>query len=318
MNENLSPVAGLFLQEDVVMNENLWPLVVEVMRALRPHYGPAMEETAAAAGLERPAWFLLLPTLIFEPEPVSADRLRVRMPYNAGQYYHEGLATLANRGMLAAGSENEYRLTGKGRETVQHIIEAAYTRMAGLEPMPLADLERLAALLRRLVEASVAAPEPPGKWSICLSRRTDLGEDAAVVIRIDQYLSDLAAYRDDAHLAAWRPYGISGPAWEALTLLWRGEAGTLDGLYQKLEWRRYTRAVYAEALEDLVGRGWIVTEAGHYWTTVRGRTIRQEAEEVTDHYFYAPWSCLNEGESLALEGLLTQLRDGLRRLSDRL
>jgi hypothetical protein len=51
--------------------------------------------------------------------------------------------------------------------------------MAGVSVLP-ARRRRLAALLRRLVGAALAAPEPPGKWSLRLSRRTDPGAEAAV------------------------------------------------------------------------------------------------------------------------------------------
>ena len=39
--------------------------------------------------------------------------------------------------MLVADSENEYRLTERGQESVRRIIEAACTRMASLEPKKL-------------------------------------------------------------------------------------------------------------------------------------------------------------------------------------
>jgi hypothetical protein len=297
----------LIKPEEVIVARELWPLAVEVMRALHAQYSQVMELTAAAAGVARPAWFLLLPSLLFEPEPVSAAKLRVRMPYNAPDYYNEGLAALAERGMLVPAAAGEYRLTENGRETVQRIVHAAYARMAELAPMPAPEMDALAHLLQRLVEASLTAPEPPGKWSIRLSRRTDPGEEAPVVVRIDQYLSDLAAYRDDAHLAAWQPYGIGGAAWEAFTLLWRGEAETLDELCQALAWRRYAGSVYAAAVQGLSERGWVAANGEKLRVTACGQAIRQQAEENTDRGFFAPWTCLNEAELAMLEALLRQL-----------
>ena len=294
------------------MNKNeLWTLAQEATQALGVRYGPAMEKTAAAAGVESPAWHLLLPALLFEPDPVSAEQLRVRMPYNAATSYNERLAQLEQWGLLVPVNESQYCLTDTGYALVRRIIEAAYATMAALQPMPEAELEHMAALSLRIVESSEAAPEPPGKWSIILSRRIELGEDAPAVVRIDQYLSDLNAYRDDAHLAAWQPHNISGSAWEAFTLLWRDEAATLEELCLKLAHRGFERAAYAEALSDLIGRGWIEQDEDRYQVTKVGQSIREVAEQTTEHYFFVPWACLSKNELGMLKELLIQLRDGL-------
>jgi DNA-binding MarR family transcriptional regulator len=86
----------------------------------------------------------------------------------------------------------------------------------------------------------------------------------------------------------------------------------LDELCQKLERRGHSRDVYAQALDDLIRRGWISEEADKYRVTQKGQVLRQEAEDKTDRYFYAPWACLSKHESEELRDLLTQLRDGLR------
>jgi hypothetical protein len=191
------------------------------------------------------------------------------------------------------------------------LIETAYAAMAPLQPLPHADLERLAHLLQRLVEAAVAAPEPPGKWCLRMARHYDPGPDAAVMERLDQYLSDLAAYRDDSHLAAWRPYGVSGQAWEAFSLLWRGKVKTLDELCDKLARRGFDREEYAATLQHLVNREWIVRDGEEYTLTGRGRTLRETVEGMTDCYFYEPWRCLIEAEVDEFRDLLPRLRDAL-------
>jgi hypothetical protein len=84
--------------------------------------------------------------------------------------------------------------------------------------LPESDLKRLASLLGRLVEANLTTPESPGKWCLRIARNFDPGVEAPVMARLDQYLSDLSAYRDDAHLASWRSYGVSGRR-RAFTLL---------------------------------------------------------------------------------------------------
>lgn len=295
-----------------MLTTDLWPVAIEALQALGKHYVPEMDRVAAELNL--PEWYgWLLPALIFDPEPISAKRLRIRSPYTSARLYNERLANAAKQGFLVsvAGTEYEYRLTESGREAAERIIGAAYARMALLRPLPPTELEHLADLLLRLVKACLTAPEPPGKWCISLSRRTDLGEDASIVARIDQYLSDLSAYRDDAHLAAWQIYPIEGHAWEAFTYLWRGEATTLEGLCQKLARRGYLQEATRQAIEDLIKLGWVTEDAGEYRITILGNETRQKAEETTDRYFYAPWSCLNERETEDLRTLLIRFRDNL-------
>jgi DNA-binding PadR family transcriptional regulator len=292
---------------------DLWPLAREAWDALSAVYGPVMAHAASEAGLPKGSyfgWMLAAPGL--EPGPISAARLAGRAPYTALALNESRLADGAELGLLRPSGEGEYALTDAGRKAARRIFEAARDSMVSLQPLPPADLDRLAGLLRRLVEASLAAPEPPDGRCLRLSRRIDPGEMAPVLVRIDQCLSDLNAYRDDSHMAVWQPYGISGAAWEAFSHLWRGDAGTLDDLYAKLAFRGHSREAYADAVQELIARRWVAGHEDGYRVTEAGQALRQQAEETTDRYFYAPWGCLDEGELGELRELLAGLRDGLR------
>lgn len=292
---------------------DLWPLAREAWDALSAVYGPVMARAAVEqAGLAPGVYFgWMLAAPGFAPAPISAERLAVRGPYTSVTFNAERLAESVELGLLAPAAPGEYHLTEAGWAAAKTIFQAAYDSMAPLHPLPAADLARLADLLRRLVEATQAAPEPPGKWSFRLSRRIDPGPDAPALVWVDQRLSDLNAYRADAHLAVWRPYNISGAGWEAFTLLWRGAAGTLDEVAARLAFRGHARQTYAAALDDLVNRGWLAVEGEDYRLTDAGRALREAAEAATDQYFYAPWRCLNEEELAELRELLAGLRDGL-------
>lgn len=294
---------------------DLWPLARAAYDALGEVYGPVMARAAVEQAGLAPGmyfgWMLAAPG--FAPAPISAERLAVRGPYTSLALNAERLAQSAALGLLTPAGPGEYHLTEAGLMAARRIFQAAYDSMAPLQPLPAADLARLADLLRRIVEATEQAPEPPGKWSFRLSRRIDPGQDAPPLIWIDQYLSDLNAYRDDAHLAVWRPYNISGAGWEAFTLLWRGAARTVDEVAERLAFRGHARETYAAALHDLVTRGWLAQEGDGYRLTDAGRALRQAAEAATDHYFYAPWGCLNAEELTELRELLAALRDALAR-----
>ncbi len=289
-------------------NPHFWPLVLDALTALGNHYIPAMDIVAAKAGANRGSWALLLSVLSFDPEPVSVEALKTRMPC---QEYNKRLEETATQGLLIIVRPGEYVLSETGQELVQKIILTAYARMENLAPMRPSDLHYLAVLLRRLVKASHTSPEPPGKWSITHSRRFDPGENAPLLIQVDQYLSDLAAYHDDAHLAAWQPLGFDGPTWETLTVIWQEKSVSLDALHKKLHHRRQSRAVYENALRALVERDLIKSKSGEYFLTPQGLELRQKAEDQTDEYFLSPWNHLEDEDLQALENLLKMITEGL-------
>ncbi|GAP09271.1 hypothetical protein BECAL_00412 [Bellilinea caldifistulae] len=296
------------------MNQTeMWPVALGALQALAGHYRPAMGQIITQLNLPAGCTAVLFPAFSFDPEPVTAEKIHLRGAYTAVSLFSQRLREAAGLGLMeeVENAEGAYRLTPSGREAAAKIIQAAYECMSGLQPLPRSEMEQLAALLHRLVDACLKAPPPPEKWCIQLSRRLDGGEDAHPFIRIDQYLSDLAAYRDDAHLAAWRPLECSGQAWEAFTLVWRAEADTLEELCVKLERRGFSREEYRQALDDLIRRGWLQAEKERYLLTPLGGQIRQAAEERTDQYFYAPWQCLSTDEVDLLRSLLIRLRENL-------
>jgi hypothetical protein len=268
-----------------------------------------MEEAAAQVGLAAPAWYSwLLPALAFEPEALSTARLRVRSPYVAPRLYEERLANAAAGSYLRCVDQDGYVLTPKGRQAAQAVLQAAYGGMARLAPLEIEGLEELARLLLRLVEASLKTPEPPGRWCLAHSLKIDPGSGLPVVARIDQYLSDLSAYRDDCHLAAWAPLGIDGPALEALTYLWRANVPlSLDELFETLKRRGWNKTDYHERLGELNRRGWVEQTADAFTVTLHGWKVRQEVEGKTDLYFYRPWMCLNPAELRELKDLLAAM-----------
>jgi hypothetical protein len=295
---------------------DLEPLAAQAAHALTVCYSPAINQAAETISIPEGMWYgWLMAAHIFEPEPVSAQRLQVRSAYTSLERLDEYLAQGATMGLLEPSARGEYRLSPAGHAAVKQLIKAAYDAMAPLRPLPVEDLDCLAGLLQRLVLASMAAPEPPGKWCLRMARHYDPGNGAPVMVRLDQYLSDLSAYRDDAHLAAWQPYGVGGEAWDAFTHFWRGDVTTLDELPAHLARRGHTRAAYAAGVQELMARGWVAGDGMHYHLTERGRILRDEAEATTDKYFYAPWNCLSDDEVGQLRHLLTGMRDGLRRLS---
>ena len=170
---------------------------LQVLHALGAQYNPVLEAAAAQHGLAAPSWYAwLLPALAFEPDALSTAKLRVRSPYVAPQLYEEHLANAAAAGFLRCVDRDGYMLTIKGHQAVQAMLEAGDECMAQLLPMPLDRMEVLADLLQRLVDASLAAPEPSGRWCLAYSRKIDRGSSTPVV----------AAHRP----VPQRPFGLPG------------------------------------------------------------------------------------------------------------
>ena len=194
------------------------------------------------------------------------------------------------------------------------MVHAAMASVADLQPVPPADLQKIVDYGRRLSEASLAAPEPPSKFGASnYFKNMHPSQDEKMLRFFIHYFGTLDKYRGNAHLATWKHYNIEGNRWEVLTYIWKGEFNTLDKLSEELMFRGITRDEYAQILQELVARGWIEEMSGEYNMTAEGKRIREEAEALTDKYFFAPWSCLSEKELEELSDLTSQLGEGLKK-----
>ncbi len=295
--------------------EQWWSLVEETMRAFSPFYREAMQQAIQDSGVPD-NWFALSLARGSDPAPLTVERFHAMSPYTAWERVAEMLEELARLEMLERVGEDAYRLTDLGREAVEDIFGAAHQSLGAIEPLPADEMDQLNDLLYRLVQATLEAPQPENKWAIAYSRWTDPGEDAPGAVKADQYLTDLVRFRDDAHIAAWKPYNVSGHGWEALTFVWRDEAHTAEELAETLSVRGRSVEVYAEALSDLASRGWIEETPDGYRVTEEGRALRQQAEEATNSLFFAPWTSLSDDENAQLQGLLTQLQNNLQDMAE--
>jgi Mn-dependent DtxR family transcriptional regulator len=248
----------------------------------------------------------------FAPESIGPEHIIKRAPYTNPETHRQEMAETAERGWLEAVGKGQYQLSTKGQEAGESLF-ALYTGVyGGLESLPDDDLQRIVALLIKVVENARALPEPAEKWAFSWGEKFDRGPSAPTTIRLRRQLIDLTAFRDDVHVAAWQPYDVSGQVWEALTYVWRGEASTAAELAEKLPSRGYDEDAYAAALDDLADRGWIAKEDGKYVATEKGRKLRLEAEDATDRYFDAAWAVLTEAEMEGVKGLMEKLADAVK------
>jgi hypothetical protein len=235
-------------------------------------------------------------------------------PYGLAGVNEERFTAAVQRGYLVSDGKDGYIHTKEGLNIAQKMWRAAGDSLADLEPIPDEHLQRLFRHFDRLIEASLSVPEPPPHFYI--SHKWDNYGRYGTKRPLEDFVvrfGALAAYRDDAHIATWQAHEIEGHAWEILTYLWRSaSAASVEQLFEKVEHRGIPKEIYFHDLQKLRERDWVAENAGEYQLTAEGKRIREEAEALTDRYFFAPWVCLNEAEQEDLLNLATQLRDRLR------
>lgn len=249
---------------------------------------------------------------MFPDEPITFEKYQRIFPYDSIQAFHEPLSIAAQDGYLAFDGD-AYRATKKGENATLKGMQTLTDVAASLQPMPQAELQRLVDYLVRLSEATSAMSEPPSHFCQAHYKnyKRTFPSDAPLARQFIHYYKELDFYRTDAHVAAWQIHNIAGNRWEAFTAIWSGEADTLDKFLEEYSDRGFTRDEYAQAFQELVAHGWLEENADKYQVTAEGKRIREEAEALTDQYFFTPWSCLNELEMEDLSSLASQLRDGL-------
>ena len=250
---------------------------------------------------------------MFPNEAITFEKYRRIFPYDSEQAFHESLSIAAQEGYLTFDGV-AYRATEKGEEANRKGMQGLTDAVAPLQPMPQAELKRLVDTLVRLCESTTAASEPPSHFCQMHYKnyKRTFPSDAPLMRLFLHYYKELDFYRTDAHVAAWQIHSIAGNRWEAFTAVWSGEADMLDKFFEEYSDRGFSRDEYAQAFQELVSRGWLEENAGAYRVTDEGKRIREEAEALTDKYFFAPWSSLNESELEELASLASQLRDGLK------
>ena len=294
------------------LTQSLWGAFAGAMGAARardpvppPPAPPILQLRAGLA--ESPAWFLMQ-AAEFDPEPLTVERLRARDVYASESIVAALLELMAGEKWFDRHGD-AYALRFEGRAVLERIHANRYRWLAAL-PLPPA-AERLRRRFENLIAASLAAPDPPGVWCLALSRRRAPAAAESTAAHLFQYVADINAFRDDCHMAAWRPLGVAGHVWEAFGLVSDGTGPTADALFDALAYRGYTVADYAAALAERTARGWVSAGAAGYATTDAGRATRQRVEQATDEYFYAPWWELPVTDILEIQDDIGAVRESL-------
>ena len=293
---------------------NLKTIWSALMESIEPLSDFALDKALAELNLEPGDITWLWAIALFEGEPFStAAYMRIR-PYGSARVNEARFVSAVKRNILSVNTQNEYQVTEKGKDLMVKFMRTADAAITHLQPIPIAELQKIADYAERLVEASLAALEPPSHFGMThYYKNMHPGQDTQLPRLIVHYVGTLSQHRDSSHLASWQDHNLAGYAWSAFTSIWRNEANTFDALHKEMGASVFTREDISEVIHTLKQHGWIEEEADTYRTTAEGGRIRQEAEDVTDRLFFIPWSCLSESELEELFDLAKQLRDGLKK-----
>jgi len=277
---------------------SIYPLSRDVMR-------PLFEEHFSEQRFYQPLFLAYNLT----PEPISVALYNKRNPYANPDSVQEILEDAATAGYLEKVGEGEYRLTKKGSSAIEFVHKAFYSQVNQVNQFPAEQLNELCSLMAKLVDS--ISQTDLGIRKICFdaSYGGHIQVDHGTLARVDQHLDDLNAFRDDAHIAAWKSAEVDGHTWEVLTFIWNGDATTAKQLVERMPYRQYTADNYQVTLENLVKRGWIEVGNDGYVVTEKGKKIRDDAEDATNQYYFGPWKVLSDDELNRLGELLTALKE---------
>ncbi len=284
-------------------DQSLWKIIREYWMKIEARFDPAIKSMVADSNLDIRGWMLLIAVLTFEPENTTPSHLLVRGPYTSSDNYLARLENAADKGYLVDMSNGSFRLSAEGRKAVLNFINVARQTMTAADLLPTEDADILSEMLERLVRKCLETPPPPNTWSLSLSYKLMPAAEPAMPF-IEQAISCLSAYRDDAHLASWQSSGLSAIALESMTLIWRGQVSTLDELTEKLSFRGHPEKVYADALAELREHNYLSIFRKVLRLTNEGKLFRERVEELTDQYFFAPWTCLTQAEKRRMAQIL--------------
>lgn len=286
-----------------------WPLMYAVVQEFWSITEPHIEDAALRNDI---------PIELYLYSELGLDRFSIqdfqkRDPFSNPEQFERLFVRLNVKGWIEPEADGTFRVTLKAREAARSLIQAGDVQLSGFASVPDHDLKRLVILLKQIVQECCLAPEPPERWAI-LKRFRVADEHYPPIMQVREYLMDLFAYRDDSHLSASHPhFNEAGIVWIVLGSLWDGSASNAGQMAEKMAFRGYEIEDYDIAIQAALELGWV--QEGERPDTFRltqaGKRLREQAEDLTNQYFYAPWSVFLPAEIAELHVLLMRLRQGL-------
>jgi hypothetical protein len=286
-----------------------WPLILSVIQEFWAITEPHIEEAAIQSNIPIELYYYSELGL----DSFSTGEFQKRDPFSNPMQFEKMFVTLNFKGWIEPLPDEKYKVTDKARDAARRMIQEGDSYLLPFESFTDLDLKRLYLLLKQIVQSNTFAPEPPRKWAV--EKRFRVADNhSPLIVQIREYLMDLFAYRDDSHISASHPhFGQAGIVWSVLGSLWRKDTVTAEQLAQSMPFRAYEVNDYEVALQAAVQIGWAEWAEGMetYRITEKGRALREQVEQLTNEYFYSPWSVMTNSELDELYELLLKLREQL-------
>lgn len=245
------------------------------------------------------------------PAEANFNELLARNPYSSPHKLKSDLKEAAERGWITL-TDTGFSATQKAGkftdELVEILVEHAAMREADLD----VDIPRIVSLLGRLVESAQTTDVISDKPSFSFARNYEYEDKTPSLLWVRRHLITIGNYRDDCHVASWKPLDLPGYHWEALTFIWQDQAHTAAELAEKLTFRGYEESDYTEALAKLVELGWVEEADGAFTLTEKGVAVREDAETRTNQYYKAAFEVLSAAEITELSGLIQSLTEAIK------
>lgn len=290
-----------------------WTLdpIRKILNPLNEKIGPALESIVEQTdALEGQDMYFLQVANAHAPDPFGLALIYQRGPYSNPDSIKTAFGEAVERGWLQRVGEGAYTNTEKSQRLFAEILEALGLGLADFSPLPIVKLEKLHSLLDLVVETAIKKTHLDHIPALKMTRKFAV-QDAALLQKIRRRLIELLAFRDDCHVCAWAPHKIEGYVWEAFSFIWEEKASSAAEVLALRPNRGFSEEAYAGALENLAERGWVERKEGKYSLTEGGRTVREQAEALTDEYYAEPWASLTVEETEELRALFSKMIESL-------
>ncbi len=285
----------------------LYALILATLNYLQDD-GGQFRKGAEKAGLTREEFWLLNRFRYF-PGTVAPGDFLTFGPYSSTSTYEQQLESLVAKKFAEKVEASRYRAAEAGRKLVDQLYRDYFAAIARHDRLSDAAAQRLGELSDRVVAFLVRQPEVPAP--ITNAARSVFPDIHRPWVYAERRVTAMAVFRDDAHIAAWREDGWSGPRIAVSTVLFKAA--------QPLPYEQLRAA--AAQLDDKDFKSAISAlhsgaEVSHtaddiYKLTNAGCQARQVVEDLTEQNYAVLFNALTPDELQELIALLEQVRGPL-------
>ena len=253
-----------------------------------------------------PDEFWLLNRFRYFPGSVAPGDFLTFGPYTSASIYERNLEALVGKKYAESLEPGRYRSSDSGRKLIETLYRDHFNAIARHNALPEADVHRLGALADRAVTAAVRQPDVPAP--LTNAARSTFPDIDQPWVYAERRVVAMALFRGDAHIAAWRDDGWSGPRIEVSTVLFnateRLTAAQLREATARLDDKDFKSAVAA-----LHSGGEVAHNLDdQYALTKSGRAARQVVEDLTNRNFAVMFNIFDQAELQDYIHLLERVR----------